>query len=102
MMLRDEDANPDGIGTWSAASDGTLEERVYYCQNWHRDVSVLIEDDAEMVEWVKYSSYGVSFGLPAGQRIWRPWSARANSLASCVSAGGENSTHGWAASVSAI
>ena len=32
VILLDKDANPDGIGTWSAARDGTLEERVYYCQ----------------------------------------------------------------------
>lgn len=62
MILRDKDANT----AWSAASDGTLEERVYYCQNWRGDVSVVIEDDAEMVEWVKYSAYGKPFGLPLG------------------------------------
>ncbi len=62
MILRDKDANT----AWSAASDGTLEERVYYCQNWRGDVSVVIEDDADMVEWVKYSAYGVPFGLPLG------------------------------------
>ncbi len=39
---------------------------MYYCQNWRGDVSVVIEDDAEMVEWVKYSSYGIPFGLPLG------------------------------------
>lgn len=55
-MRGDKDANPDGIGTWSAASDGTLEERVYYCQNWRGDVSVVVEDEADMVECVKYST----------------------------------------------
>ena len=38
---------------------------------------------------MKYSAYGVPFDLPGGQRIWRPWSARASSLASRVSVGGE-------------
>ena len=64
VILRDKDADT----AWSAASDGTLEERVYYCQNWRGDVSVIIEDDAEMVEWVKYSSYGIPFGLPKGDQ----------------------------------
>lgn len=64
-MLRDEDANPDGVGTWSAASDGTLEERLYYCQNWRGDVVALIDDTADQVEQARYSAYGVSFGLPA-------------------------------------
>ncbi|MCH8151435.1 MAG: RHS repeat-associated core domain-containing protein [Planctomycetes bacterium] len=63
VVLRDKDANT----AWSAASDGTLEERIYYCHNWRGDVSVLITDTGnEMVEWVKYSSYGVPFGLPKG------------------------------------
>ena len=62
--MRNKDASTD----WHAASDGTLEERVYYCQNWRGDVSVVIEDDADMVEWVKYSSYGIPFGLPKGDR----------------------------------
>ncbi len=62
MILRDKDADTN----WEDASDGTLEERIYYCQNWRGDVSVLIEDDGDMVEWVKYSSYGVPFGLPLG------------------------------------
>ncbi len=63
-MRGDKDANPDGVATWSAASDGTLEERVYYCQNWRGDVSVVVEDEADMVEWVKYSAYDVPFGRP--------------------------------------
>ena len=62
VILRDKDANT----AWSAASDGTLEERIYYCHNWRGDVSVLITDTGKMVEWVKYSAYGVPFGLPVG------------------------------------
>ncbi len=64
VILRDKDASTN----WEDASDGTLEERVYYCQNWRGDVSVVIEDDADMVEWVKYSSYGIPFGLPKGDQ----------------------------------
>ncbi len=66
MILRDKDANI----AWSAASDGTLEERIYYCLNWRGDVVALIDDTADQVEQVRYSSYGVPFGLPMGR-----WSA---------------------------
>ena len=61
VILRDRD---DSNG-WSGAADGTLEERIYYCQNWRSDVSAIVNDAGEMVEWAKYSSYGVPFGLPA-------------------------------------
>jgi RHS repeat-associated protein len=62
VMLRDRDANT----AWNDASDGTMEERIYYAQNWRHDVSALITDDGRMIEWVKYSSYGVPMSLPAG------------------------------------
>jgi len=45
---------------------GTLEERVYFCQNWRADVSAILTDTGKMVEWVKHSAYGVPFALPAG------------------------------------
>ncbi|MEE9130850.1 MAG: RHS repeat-associated core domain-containing protein [Phycisphaerales bacterium] len=64
VICRDRDANVN----WADAADGTLEERLYYCHNWRGDVSVLIEDDGDMVEWVKYSSYGIPFGLPKGDQ----------------------------------
>jgi len=60
-MLRDRDADT----AWNAASDGTMEERVYYAQNWRHDVSALVTDDGRMIEWIKYSSYGVPWSLPA-------------------------------------
>jgi len=44
--------------------NGSLEERMYYCQNWRADVSAIVDDAGEMYEWVKYSAYGVPFGLP--------------------------------------
>ena len=75
VVLRDKDANPDGIGTWSAASDRTLEERIYYCHNWRGDVVALIDDTADQVEQVRYSSYGVPFGLPRAK-----WSACGRSV----------------------
>ncbi|MCH8342427.1 MAG: RHS repeat-associated core domain-containing protein [Planctomycetes bacterium] len=62
VVLRDKDANT----AWSTASDGTLEERIYYCHNWRGDVVALIDDTADQVEQVRYSSYGVPFGLPKG------------------------------------
>ncbi len=62
VVLRDRDANT----AWAAEADGTLEERVYYCQNWRADVSAILTATGKMVEWVKYSAYGVPFALPAG------------------------------------
>ncbi|MFQ5380717.1 MAG: hypothetical protein ACE5EF_03705, partial [Dehalococcoidia bacterium] len=56
VVLRDRDTT----------DNGTMDERVYYCQNWRADVSALVDDSGELVEWVKYSSYGVPFALPAG------------------------------------
>ncbi len=61
VVLRDRDAT----NGWAGAADGTLEERVYYCQNWRADVVALIDGSGGMLEWVKYSAYGVPFGLPA-------------------------------------
>ena len=58
--------NKDADTAWTSASDGVLEERVYYCQNWRADVSALVKADGTMLEWVKYSAYGVPFGLPNG------------------------------------
>jgi hypothetical protein len=62
VVLRDRDAT----NGWAGAADGTLEERVYYCQNWRADVVALIDSAGAMLEWVKYSAYGVPFGLPVG------------------------------------
>jgi RHS repeat-associated protein len=62
VVLRDRDADV----SWRAASDGDLEERRYYAQNWRADVSVILPStgcDASsgpgILEWVKYSAYGV-------------------------------------------
>ena len=46
--------------------NGTMDERMYFCQNWRADVAAIVDDSGEMYEWAKYSSYGVPFGLPAG------------------------------------
>ncbi len=55
VILRDRDSN----------DKGSLDERVFYCQNWHGDV-VVLTDGGEQVEMVRYSAYGVPFSLPAG------------------------------------
>ncbi len=61
IVLRDKDANT----AWGAASDGVLEERLYYCQNWRHDVVALVASTGELIEQVRYSPYGVPFDLPA-------------------------------------
>ena len=62
LILRDKDANT----AWTSAADGTLEERIYYCQNWRGDVVLTVDSGGDIVEHVRYSSYGVAFGMPAG------------------------------------
>lgn len=66
VVMRDRDANT----AWTSASDGVLEERIYYGQNWHADVSALVKmtgaSSVAMAEWAKYSAYGVPFGMPWG------------------------------------
>jgi len=61
VILRYKDANT----AWTSASDGTLEEKRYYCQNWRGDVVAIVSSAGAMYEWVKYSPYGIPFGMPA-------------------------------------
>jgi hypothetical protein len=61
VVMRDRDANT----AWTTASDGTLEERRYYCQNWRADVSAVLTSAGKLIEAIKNSSYGTPFGLPA-------------------------------------
>jgi hypothetical protein len=58
--------NRDADTAWTAASDGTLEERSYLLQNWRADVSAVVSGSGLLKEWVKYSSYGIPIGLPGG------------------------------------
>ncbi|NNE45975.1 MAG: hypothetical protein HKN37_04865, partial [Rhodothermales bacterium] len=51
---------------WDDESDGTLEERIYYCQNWRHDVVALIDASGGQLEQARYTAYGVPDGLPAG------------------------------------
>ncbi|MBL9119319.1 MAG: hypothetical protein JNL80_05315, partial [Phycisphaerae bacterium] len=62
VVLRERDANTG----WHLSSDGTLEERLYYCQNWRHDVVALVTSAGALKERVRYSSYGVPFGIPLG------------------------------------
>src|SRR5204862_7604740 len=42
----------------------SIDERRYYCQTWRADVSAILKSDgSEVVEWVKYSAYGVPFRI---------------------------------------
>jgi hypothetical protein len=63
----------DASTAWTAASDGTLEERVYSCQTggWRGDVSVLLTDAGTVLEWVEDLVYGrwrLSFTDQVGSR----------------------------------
>ena len=58
--FRDNDAGEEG------ASDGVLEERIYYCQNWKGDVVALAGSAGYQLESVRYSAYGYPFGIPGG------------------------------------
>ena len=62
VICREKDAN----SAWTSASDGTLEQRIYYCQDWRGDVSALVTSGGLLAEWAKYESYGIPFGLPGG------------------------------------
>ena len=55
LVLRDRDTT----------GNGTFDERIFYCQNRRYDVVALV-DNSGQVEMVRYSAYGVPFGLPAG------------------------------------
>lgn len=69
VILRDRD-NDDATTTdpsngWRAAADATLDERVFYCQNWRADVVALAKADGTPMEYIRYSSYGEPFSTPA-------------------------------------
>ena len=62
VILRDRDANT----AWASAADGTLEERLYYVQNWRADVVAIVTSAGKLVERVRYSAYGIPTAFPAG------------------------------------
>jgi RHS repeat-associated protein len=63
LVRRDRDANTSWNGT---AGDGTLEERLFYCQNWRHDVVALVTSGGQLKERARYFSYGVPFGITLG------------------------------------
>ena len=54
VIFRDRDADEP----WTSASDGALEERRFYCQNWRADVVAVTRSDGAPWEFVRYSAYG--------------------------------------------
>jgi RHS repeat-associated protein len=55
VVLRDRDMNT----SWYTASDGTLENRIYYCQNVRADVVAITNSSGLPIEFIHYSPYGV-------------------------------------------
>jgi len=49
-----------------AAGDGTCEQRTYYAQNWRGDVVNTLDSTGARRETVRYSTYGVPFGIASG------------------------------------
>ena len=62
VVLRDRDANT----AWTSASDGTLEERRYFNQNWRHDVVAMVSDLGKLAEQNRYTPYGLPWGIPLG------------------------------------
>jgi RHS repeat-associated protein len=60
VILRDRDQTNGNNGV----ADGTLEQRLYFGQNWRADVSVLMSDSGRILERIKYSAYGVATRVP--------------------------------------
>jgi RHS repeat-associated protein len=60
VVCRNRDANSG----WAAQSDGTLEERYFYCHNWRGDVAALVTSGRKLHEWGKFSPYGIPNCLP--------------------------------------
>jgi len=47
-------------------ANGSLDERIWYAQNWRHDVVAIVDNSGHQLETVRYSSYGVPIGEPAG------------------------------------
>ncbi|MCP3994052.1 MAG: hypothetical protein GY722_03165, partial [bacterium] len=56
VALRDRDTK----------GNGTLDERIFYCQSLRHDVVAVVNSSGAQLEMVRYSAYGVPFGLPGG------------------------------------
>ena len=64
VMLRDRDRST----AWTAAADSTLEERMWYGQNWRADVALVMNSYGRPLEKVKYSAYGVALEMRSEER----------------------------------
>lgn len=60
VVLREMDANTN----WVTGTADALESRDYYCQNWRADVVAVITGGGSMRGMVRYSAYGIPFGIP--------------------------------------
>jgi len=60
VILRDRDQSNGNNGV----ADGTLEQRLYFGQNWRADVVMLMSDSGRILERIKYSAYGVAQRIP--------------------------------------
>jgi hypothetical protein len=59
LILRERDNYTSSTpNPMTSASDGTLEERRYFCQNWRADVVAVTKSDGTPIEYVRYSAYG--------------------------------------------
>ncbi|XVJ60748.1 MAG: hypothetical protein HEQ23_15715 [Tepidisphaera sp.] len=60
VILRDRDQT----GSNNSSADATMEQRLYYGQNWRADVSVTMTETGRILERIKYSAYGVAMRVP--------------------------------------
>jgi RHS repeat-associated protein len=60
VILRDRDQTNGNNGV----ADGTLEQRLYYGQNWRADTVVLMSSTGRILERLTYSAYGVATRHP--------------------------------------
>ena len=54
------------MGAWGAAADGTLETRLYFCQNWRADVVAVLDSGGAILRECRYTAYGKRVEIDAG------------------------------------
>jgi RHS repeat-associated protein len=62
ILLRDRDNTTDWYLDPAAEERA---ERCYFFHNWRNDISAVLSQGGSMLEWIKYSAYGVPTCLPA-------------------------------------
>jgi hypothetical protein len=87
VILRDKDL----VNGWSGTSDGVLEDRVDFCQNWRQDVALTLDSGGTIGDSVKYRAYGSPFGCNFCCSAWAP--ASADSIADSDSCSAWNLVH---------